>query len=516
MVKVQCPNPQCKALAALPDEHLGRKVRCPTCQGVFTATALEAVKTGPRPQGAAVGKSGAGKSSVKKAAVSTVGGSTAGGSTVGASTAEVITVVARRVDETGAPVKPQAAAPRTGLTILWIGVAAAGLLLPIACAGAFVGWQGLHGRGGPGGIVGGGGGAATGSLHAGVEIGSKGVKSVVLEIFPSPEFGFDVEPQGDPETVNTTLVAGLEANNRFDPDALTDTARAVAKLCEGARAKNVPDDHLYVVGSSGLFGALRKKKGMPDAEKEDLIRANKEALSQAVQRQAGKAVRFIDAADEAERSFKGIVPRPYVNDAVLYDIGSGNTKAAYPQGADTFLTLEVPYGTKTYSDLVQKEMKKAGEPFAAVTRRLSEESLRKPLREQFDRKPGFRNRDRVYLSGGAVWALATYVHPENRRAMVDLTPDDLNTFVGLLDKDRRAVLEGCAARAGGDEKLRKDVEAEVKRVNDTFSADELRAGAEVFRALSEEGQFAGKKLYFARYGYFGWLLSYVEEQGATR
>jgi hypothetical protein len=359
--------------------------------------------------------------------------------------------------------------------------------------------------------------ASPDALHAGVEIGAKGVKFVVLEVFPSPEFGFDVEPQGDPETVNTTLVAGLEASNRFDPGALAETARAVAKLCAAARARHVPEGHLYVVGSSGLFSALRKKAGLSDAEKEDLVRANREALSGEVQRLTGKPVHFIDVAEEAERSYKGIVPRPYADDAVLYDIGSGNTKGAYPQGGDTFLTVDVPYGTRSYLDLLQKEGKKTGQPFAAVAPRVGEEALRQPLREQFDRKPGFRNRDRVYLSGGVIWALATYVHPENRRAMVDLTtPDDLNTFLGLLDKDRHAVFQECAARAGDDAKLRKEVEAEVKRVNDTFSADEMRAGAEVFRALSEEGQFRGKKLYFARYGYFGWLLSYVQDQGSSR
>jgi hypothetical protein len=432
-------------------------------------------------------------------------------------------VVARRVagwevfdraTMTGSVAQPTAA-PAGRRWGRWIAASLAALILPIVCAGSFIGYRWWSGKGG----------SATqqGSLHAGIEIGSKGVKSVVLEVFSDAEYGYDVEPQNDAKTVNTTLVAGLAANNQFDPEALKDTARAVGKLYGEARNDlKVPEDHIYIVGSSGLFSPLRKKKNLSGTQRAELIKSNKEALAQAVREVVGKPVRFIDAADEAEQSFKGIVPRHCAGESALFDIGGGNTKGAYASAPNTFDTLELPYGTKTYFEFVKRESGKRRAPFGKAVRRLADAALRQPLHAQIERKRGFVNRQRVYLAGGVVWGLANYVHPENRRAMVELTTDDLNTFEKMLGQDRQAVIDSCLAKIVADdkipkdqvEKIRKAAEKDLKRVNDTYSAEELRAGLEVLRAVSDEGEFKGKKLYFARHGYYGWLLSYVEAKGA--
>src|SRR5262249_10380898 len=145
----------------------------------------------------------------------------------------------------------------------------------------------------------------------------------------NPETGNAVFPLGEPQTIDTTLVAGLVEKNKFDADALHDTARAVAKLYKAALAQQIPEDHIHVVGGSSRFSGLRKKKGLADAEKEDIIRKNKEALARAVaDEQVHRPLQFIDVADEAEMYFKGTVPRPFADKAVLYDIGSGSTKGA--------------------------------------------------------------------------------------------------------------------------------------------------------------------------------------------
>jgi hypothetical protein len=469
MAKVRCP--QCRAVATLPDEFVGRKARCKSCQKVFTANPTDSISaTAPAE-----------------------------------SSGSVMTVTARRVGAKGAPPALQAPPARTALTVLWLAVAAVGLVLPVMCAGGFVGFQWYRGR------------ALAPSedphqLYAGLEIGSKGVKSIVLQVVPDAENGNAVYPTGDPQTIDTTLVAGLVEKSKFDDDALRDTVGALAKLYKAALAKKVPEEHIYLVGGSSLFSGLRKKKGLADADKEDIIRKNKEALARAVQEKVGKPLKFIDLADEAELYFKGTVPRPYADKAVLYDIGSGSTKGACLAAGDTVVPLELPYGTKTYAELVQKEVKKTGGSFATVAHRLSDEALRQPMRDQLGRKPLFRNRDRVYLNGGIVWVMATYVHPEDRRPMVPLETTDVDVFVKMLDRDRQAVIDECVRKAS--DKYKKEVEAEIKRAIDTFQPDEARAGAEVFRAVAAEGELKGKKLYFARTGLFAWLLVYVNEKGA--
>jgi hypothetical protein len=472
MAKVKCP--QCRAVATLPDEFVGRKARCKSCQKVFTATPADSITaTAPAENG--------------------------GG---------VITVKARQVGARGAPPAPAAAPSRVGRTILWLVVAAAGLVLPVLCAGGVVGVLWYRGRGPS---------VSPDQLYAGIEIGSKGVKSVLLQVTPNPD-----DPDGDnavyllgdPQTIDTTLVAGLVEKNKFDDDALRDTVGAVDKLYRAARKQKVPEDHIHIVGGSSVFSGLRKKKGLPDAEKEAIVRKNKEVLGQAVQAKVGKPAQFIDAADEAELYFKGTVPRPHAEQSVVYDIGSGSTKGACQGAGSNVSSLELPYGTKTYAELVQKELKKTGGSFAAVAHRLSDAELRQPLRDQLGRKPLFRNRERVYLNGGIVWVMATYVHPEDRRPMVPLSLADVDTFVKMLERDKQSILDECVKKAAA--KDRKEVEKEVKRAIDTFNPDEARAGAEVFRAVAAEGEFQGKKLYFARHGLYAWLLVYVNEKGAAQ
>ncbi len=324
--------------------------------------------------------------------------------------------------------------------------------------------------------------------------------------------GYKVYPQDEPQTINTSLVTGLEDRKRFDDDALRETARAVARLCKEAQTKyKVPEGHVYVIGGSSLFSGLRKKN---DPGAEEVIRKSKDELARAVQETAGRTIRFIEAADEAELLFKGTVPTPYADRAVLYDVGSGSTRGACASSPGTIMPLELHAGTKTYAAQVQKEAKKTGRPFAEEARRLADEALRQPLHEQFERKPPFLNRDRVYLNGGLVWVLATYVHPEDRGAMVPLDLRDVDAFAQMIDLDRQAVIDRCVQRA--DAKDKKEVEKDVRRAVETFTPDQLRAGVEVFRALAAEGKFEGKKLYFARTGLFAWLLVYVKEKESVR
>jgi hypothetical protein len=521
MNSIKCPS--CGKPVSVPDELLGTWVRC-ACQALFVPTRpsqgpaappAPAVASPRAPSRAApTDASLLGKETLTppSAAVASTKTQTRGGAVPPAKASvlgkETVLGPPPSTRQTlGGRSGAGKAAPRPSYLLALVL-----LLTPPLAATGFVAWKGL---GKPAKAP------SDSNLHAGVEIGSTGVKSIVLKVFEDPDLGFDVEPLNDAKTINTALGTALLPSNDFAPDALRDTVRAVVLLYKQARAKySVPKDQIYIVGSSGLFTALRGNKSLTPEQTAAAVRRNKEALSGAVQKEIGMPVRFIEVEEEATRSFKGIVPRPYVNDAVLIDVGGGNTKGAALEG-EWYTTFEVPLGSKTFYRQVSARAKKAGVSFRAEARRQAESDFRPALQGKLARKPALTNRKRVYLSGGAAWALATHTHPENRKAMVRLSHEDVEAYLGMLKKDPKAVTEACLARVT-DEKARAKVRKELKRVHDVFKwakegeAEQLTAGAEILRGLSEDFDFKNKQVYFARHGLFSWLLSYVAERGAAR
>src|SRR5262249_45227104 len=155
--KVQCP--ECNAISPIPDNVLGRKVRCKNCKAEFVATAREGIKTSrDKPLEIPPEDPGA-----------------------------VITVVARRIG--GKAANTAAGSP------LWLAVALLALLLPIAGAGAFAAlkWN----RPGAGtedatatDNTSGGSSREPGEYYGAIEVGSKGVKYAYFEIYPDKEHSY--------------------------------------------------------------------------------------------------------------------------------------------------------------------------------------------------------------------------------------------------------------------------------------------------------------------------------------
>src|SRR5207237_384518 len=81
---------------------------------------------------------------------------------------------------------------------------------------------------------------------------------------------------------------------------------------------------LYVVGSSGLFSAIEGKK--------DAVKANQDALAEAIREACGLKMTFIDVTREAELSIDGVIPAKHAAVSMLLDIGSGNTKGGFRDG----------------------------------------------------------------------------------------------------------------------------------------------------------------------------------------
>lgn len=346
-------------------------------------------------------------------------------------------------------------------------------------------------------------------LHGGIEIGAKGIKSIAVRI-TGDERGYSVNILNT-EVLNTTIVQ--TKNGKFTPEAIRETGSVAQRFYQRLRQDyRIPPEHIHIAGSSGLIGD------------------NLQELAEEVRKRTGQEMAFLDVETEAQLRIAGSIPRRYRiggawydnrSVAVLIDIGSGDTKGGYQvlrqssTGAAEYdyITWGVPKGTVTFTSEVSKA---AGETanyqtFARRAQSLSPESVRALLRSEVARKPGLINRKRVYLSGGIVWSMMTLIRPEDRSTFTPVTVDDINTFYNRAITNPDALLNPDLSRIR-DRALRQEAEREVESVRNTFTPKNLIAGAEILRAVAAEMNLTGKQMYYARYGYLAWILSYVRLQ----
>ncbi len=343
---------------------------------------------------------------------------------------------------------------------------------------------------------------ARAEVHGGIEIGAKGVKATVIEVTGT----------GDAQEIkvllsgskNTTLTEGLRAAEKFAEPALKATGQAVADFADRMQKEfKVPAERIYVVGSSGLFSALEGKA--------KAIQANQALLADAVAAASNLKMTFIDADREAQLSIAGIIPPHHAENSLLLDIGSGNTKGGYRD--KDYITLSIPYGSVTFVDLVKKQGQKG--TFAERAAQARETVLLPGLKKAAAQKPGVSKRTRVYLSGGAVWALATLVRPGDRSAYVKLTAEDIDAYHKLLLQSPEAVPTPDLS-AIKDEAAREAAKKDVNAVKTAFKPEQLLAGAEILKAMAKEYEFGGgKQLFFARNAQIGWILAFVTEKSRS-
>ena len=338
---------------------------------------------------------------------------------------------------------------------------------------------------------------ANAGLHGGIEIGSRGVKVVVLEFTPLPD-GYELVVKFT-ETFNTTLVAGIAANGEFDGKAIDQTADVVAKYAERFRTEfQVPEANLYVVGSSGLFSPIETKP--------ELVAANKKRLAAAVNKASRLTMDFITATQEAELSVEGIIPFGQRDNAVLIDIGGGNTKGGFAIAKQAPKLFAIPFGTVTFTEFVKKKGGDFSQEIVAAR-----PMLEAKLQEFLTANPEANKRPRIYISGGTPWAVVTIAAPGDRRAFTPLNMMDIDAIEQKLLTDSSKI-PTPNFDAIPNETTRTAAVKEFEQVKKNYDKPELLlGGVEVLKAVAKTYLFADptKTVLFARHGTYGWLLAYV-------
>jgi exopolyphosphatase/pppGpp-phosphohydrolase len=338
--------------------------------------------------------------------------------------------------------------------------------------------------------------AQASNTYGGIEIGGKGVKATIVKLIPN-ENGYDAEMQWQ-SSINATIMAGVEQSGKFSDTAMQDAAKAVKQLYTEMQEKyQVSPEHIFIVGSSGLLAN------------------NKNELADRVKNLTGKSMDFITVETEIKLSIIGVVPEKYYQESLYLDIGSGNTKGGYRKGKsandlsdENFVMVSVPYGTVSFTNAITKATETNPAQFEKQTKTLGKKLIATPIKKQAKEKSELKKRQRVYLTGGMIWAIATLMHPESRETFTKLTNSDIDRFYNLAVNKSETLLNPDLSKIA-DLKTREAVQQEVQRVKTTYTSQNLIAGAKILQSAARELKIKNKPIYFARYGQVAWLFSYV-------
>ncbi|NJM35795.1 MAG: hypothetical protein HC850_15105 [Rhodomicrobium sp.] len=214
------------------------------------------------------------------------------------------------------------------------------------------------------------------------------------------------------------------------------------------------------------------------------------------------------------------MPKYRRDEAVVIDIGSGNTKACYTEAAFTsgeqMRAFELlPFGTVSLTKHVQKTMKPGESGFADFLAVLAADVQFRIVPELTTKKqnnPGLGNLSRVYLIGGIVYAASTLVHPErSAENWVRLSPRDFETLMNRFKRQRGFEIDLSRipeAQTGRRDHARK----QALRVKSLFSEEQMAAGLSLLGAMTDQLRFERKALFFASVGRDAWRAQYLVDK----
>jgi predicted Zn finger-like uncharacterized protein len=479
---VRCPN--CKAGLMMPDESSGRtvRVRCRACTNVFPvvvpAAAPARATVPPAPK--AVRPSPQAPPAARPAPTP------------------------QRRPPAPPPPSPPAAAPQPAPAAppppkrrwdVLFGVSFV-LLAGLAVVGYFLFFRGTQPA------------TPNGNRYAGVEVGSSGIKAVVLDVSRSGDsYEFNVVWDS---AVDVSLGKVEKGAKEFDAKALQNASHVVEDLVKVIRTKyEVPQERISLVCSSGVLSPFERDRA--------LFEANRDRLSEAFHKTTDLRIEFVDSQQEVKLDLLGLGGAKEWQDLMLIDVGSGNTKGCYFEQEGVCLYLDIPYGTKSFTKEWRDAAKANGTSLAQQLAKTSKGLLADPLRAQVDHAPGFKHKKNCCLIGGAVWTLANYTHPADRGERLQLSADDFERFAAMAARphavNRAEILDAVA-----DPKVREEVEKDIDKIQTKVFTDPemLQGGAEILQMLNRELNLHDKKLYFFR-PLSPWLRGYVlNKSGAAK
>lgn len=349
--------------------------------------------------------------------------------------------------------------------------------------------------------------------YGAVDLGSKGTKATL--------YSFEPEEDGDypnpifTKVVNTKLVSSM-VDGKFTKDGIADASDAVKQVVDAMKAEaakqNIDVQVYYIVGSSGVA------KG-----------TNKQELIDAVKAATGLDMDFVDAIQEGYYGLGSAIPLSYRPVSMYVDIGSGNSKLGCTVGDNdpkSFKGAEIPYGSVSGRN---EALKRNPDIVPGV------EALMTDINSAYEKQsrdiPCLRNRDRIYWTGGAAWATATFTHPEKALSgWVMITKQDLDNFLEQLkantwnqkqpvfhfSKEVPTDPKKAATKRAREAAIRKQALKDRGDVQNVFVREDLLSGVSIMRAILNSSN-PSAKIRFVRGGnyIYGYALEKFKKKSAA-
>jgi len=345
-------------------------------------------------------------------------------------------------------------------------------------------------------------------LHGGIEIAPRAVRAIALRISTGDAADNIKILNSDQITPSTPF----PRDEKLTPEYIRDLAQSVQKLSQRLQLDfRIPPDQIHLLGLSELAEQIR------------------DDLAKEIRDKTGKEITFLDATSETELSIAGNIPRRYQLDgksydnrniSLLLDIGATNIRGGYQQLRQTsrgrteydYVTWEIPKGATWLAAEAGRALgENADMQSFARNVAMNSNSFRGLVRVEVTQNAGLMMRKKIYLTGNIVWALATLLHPEDQRAYVPLTMEDINTFHYRALTDPDALLNPDLSKIR-DENARNEARKGREAVKAIYTPKTMVAGAEVLKVVASELNLADKRMIFARNSHWARILSYVRLQ----
>lgn len=324
------------------------------------------------------------------------------------------------------------------------------------------------------------------NMFAGIEIGSKGIKMSIIDVHNIKKGNIDVKSFW---TENVAIAKNISIDGNMAPE---DIDRAITIISNNYnKIKNemkVPDDNIFIVASSGVAMAQ-----------------NTQILTNKVKTATGKDLEFIEAHMEGKMLLKGCIPPVDYKNSIILDIGGGNTKGGYidvvNNNAFVFFPLSLNYGSVTLTQSVIKQTR--SEDLDEFNSRSFSflPTLREQVSAMYKSSPQALSKEKIYMSGGAVWAFYTLYKGVTKEPFNQFKLEDVINYDAIL-KNNFKKLEDLAK-----------TDPEIEKVLKTYSQKYLISGSNILLVCLEAlPDVNNKKLYFAKEGQIAWLISYIADR----
>jgi hypothetical protein len=304
--------------------------------------------------------------------------------------------------------------------------------------------------------------------YAGIEIGSKGVKFVILDVREQEDkFTFTPIQQEDK---NVDVVT-------FDPKKMQDAAEAVKNYYEIAKSPpySIPDGKIYICVSYGVVMAATEKELANDADHNTLLTNLKRrvlALIPNFSSTRNGCIGFLKKSQEPELTHLGIIQKNHRKDYSLVDIGSGNMKGGFFVDKD-FQPFELELGTVTLYKLATENTHSSTPADYRASYIRSVENILKNKNDAIrEAVKDLRTNNTVVLSGGICWAIAKTTAPDDNAALQRLTIENVDRFITIVS-DNKNFLEEKKRNKG------------LENISKKFSDVQLIAGAMLLKKTME-------------------------------